>query len=200
MNKLKELISIMNFLAEEFCPQNYNISELKIQTWDDMLLKKYGIQKIKIAAEEIIKTKIYSGFPKISEIIRLIEGDIESIEDIALCQWFCVRDTIEKCGAYASIKYDDLLIHKTIKAMGGWINLCKTSLKNLPWKEKEFIKIYAIFKKQDITDAPEYLPGIHSNYNNSRNLDYQAQAVNIKTKYPTQTKTPKFKLISLPNK
>lgn len=58
-----------------------------------------------------------------------------------------------------SVIFDDPYIHKTVKLMGGWINITSQQEEQKKWIEKEFTEIYenVISKKTDCSDIDKVL-------------------------------------------
>lgn len=185
-NDLKELAVVMNTLAEEY---GIEINEIKIQTWEEILLKPYGIEKIKLAATKILKAdRKFKTFPKISEMIHAIEGDKPKSEEIALSQFMAAKQAIIDVSSYSSVSFDDCIIHKVIDSMGGWPEFCITDNSQWHWKEKEFVERYVRFKAQydasELDYTPEYLPGVHGNSPSNIKLGYKPKIYEVKTNYP----------------
>jgi hypothetical protein len=171
-NNLKELTVIMNIFVDEFCKQDYKLSDIKIQSWDEILLKPYGIEEVKKAATKLLRNHRYSGFPKISDMVAIIENR-DDIEDIATSQWQVVKKNL---NSYASVMFDDPVIHMCISSMGGWIRLCQMQTEEETWKEKDFTKLYKIYSKQEIDNNVLPLMGIHN--------QFSPIIENIKTQHP----------------
>lgn len=120
--------------------------------WD--ILKGYSDIEIKKAVIRSIRELKF--FPKISEIIEMIEGNIEDEAEIA---WLVLKEKIERYGGYISVSFpDNPVIGSLVEAMGGWIKICGTSIEEEKWVKREFIKLYSIMKKR--INHPEQLPGI----------------------------------------
>jgi len=180
---LKKLAVIMAELADEFTDGSYDITDIKIQRWDELLVKKYGIDAISDAAAKLManRSRYEKGFPRIREMIDILEYSDNDFEDIAQEQFLIAKDTITSHGAYRSVQFDDPIIHKVIESMGGWVNFCMTQYKDLPWKEKEFIKYYASYRSlydEGKLDLPRYLQG----------LSPTAQVSEVKTYHPATKK------------
>ena len=175
----KKLIAMMEDLAEEF-DQNINITERKIDRWDRMLLKEYGIDKVAKAADYIIKNRKFNGFPKISDIIEAIEGKKEDIETMALESFIEAKDAITKYGSYENVCFD-LVINRTIESLGTWQDFCMKP--NDHWKQKEFIKNYCMYYREyqagELEQKSRYLAGINNN------PDKRINYINTKHAVPT---------------
>lgn len=129
-------------------------------------LKHLGLPALKRAIEAHIKNPDHGQyFPKPADFIRLIEG---SKEHRALKAWSKVRKAINQIGAYNTVVFDDALIHAVLQEMGGWINLCTTSIKEISFRANEFQKHYMIFLEQPPNSYPKYCCGIIENINNKK--------------------------------
>jgi len=128
--------------------------------WD--ILKGYSDLNIKKAVIRSIRELKF--FPKISEIIEMIEGNIEDEAEIA---WLILKEKIERYGGYKSVSFlNNPVIGSVVEAMGGWIKICDTTIEEEKWVKKEFIKLYPIMKKKN--NHPEQLPGIFEIENNQK--------------------------------
>lgn len=120
--------------------------------WD--ILKGYSDLGIKKAVVKSIRELKF--FPKISEIIEMIEGNIEDEAEIA---WLILKEKIERYDGYISVSFPkNPVIGSVVEALGGWIKICDTTIKEEKWVKKEFIKLYPIMKKKN--NHPEKLSGI----------------------------------------
>jgi len=191
MNKsedLKKIVTIMNDLAEEFEP-DLEISDRRVDRWDRKLLQKYGIKKVEQAADKLIDTKKYKGFPKISDMVEAIEDKIEDIEAIALVQHISAR----QCNVSfdQNVKFDDVLIHATINAMGGWVKFRIVETVQLHWQEEEFIRKYCIFYRQlqkgYLEDQPSGLIGMQGNSPSNTMSDGSPRFQIVHTNHPHET-------------
>lgn len=129
-------------------------------------LKGFELQDVQRALEaHIHNPDCGQYFPKPADVVRFIEG---SGETKALRAWAVVEKAIYQVGSYQSIAFDDALIHAVIEDMGGWIALCATTLKELPFRANEFQKRYMGFVIQKPNRHPQYLVGI-SERDNAKN-------------------------------
>lgn len=141
MNKTEALKQTFNLLEAEYGEQN----NLKKEVWAKVL-GNYPAQKIIDACIECIKTKKF--FPRVSEMIVLIEGDIESEAELA---WLLLKEKMDKVGYYKSVSFpENLVIGAVVEAMGGWLKMFDITVDGEVWVKKEFIKMYPILKKKGI--------------------------------------------------
>lgn len=103
--------------------------------------------------------------PKPSDIAYLIKGDGKSRGPIA---WSKVEKAIRYVGGYSSVVFDDAVIHAVIDDMGGWVRLCNTKIKDLPFKALNFENRYKHYLQIQLEQYPCYLPGIFERDNVSR--------------------------------
>jgi len=151
---LKSLNSLESAFGEKL-----NEDRAKIY-WD--ILKGYSDIEIKKAVVRSIRELKF--FPKISEIIEMVEGNIE---DEAETAWLLLKEKIEKYGGYVSISFpENPVIGSVVESLGGWVKICDTNIKEEKWVKKEFIKLYPIMKKKK--NHPEQLPGIFEIENNRK--------------------------------
>ncbi|EMN7430334.1 hypothetical protein WB904_002863 [Vibrio parahaemolyticus] len=77
--------------------------------------------------------------PKPADITRLIGG---TSSDRALSAWAKVKRGISSAGAYSTVVFDDVLIHTVLTDMGGWEEICRTNVEEMPFVAKEFENRY----------------------------------------------------------
>jgi len=151
---LKSLNSLESAFGEKL-----NEDRAKIY-WD--ILKGYSDIGIKKAVVRSIRELKF--FPKISEIIEMIEGKIEDEAEIA---WLVLKRKIESYGGYRSVSFpNNPAIGSVVEALGGWIGICDVTVAEEKWVKKEFIKLYPIMKKKN--NHPGQLPGIFEIENNQK--------------------------------
>lgn len=128
--------------------------------WD--ILKNYSDIEIKKAVIGSIRGLKF--FPKISEIIEIIEGNIEDEAEIA---WLILKEKIERYDGYMSVSFpENPVIGSVVEVLDGWIRICDITIKEEKWVKKEFIKLYPLMKKKN--NHPEKLPGVFEIENNQK--------------------------------
>lgn len=85
--------------------------------------------------------------PKPADIVRRIDGG--NITKAAAA-WAVVAKAIRTVGSYQTVAFDDPLIHHAIDQMGGWVKLCSTPENELPFRAKDFEKLYMGHKQRGI--------------------------------------------------
>lgn len=94
--------------------------------------------------------------PKPADLVRHIDGDPESA---SLQAWSKVEDAIRRIGPWQSVVFDEPSIMAAIEEMGGWIDLCKVTDKELPFRRNEFTKRYKGYINRPPTAYPNKLKG-----------------------------------------
>lgn len=83
--------------------------------------------------------------PSVFELRQLAGAKSGNVvaKDRPTLAWGEVRRQISRCGYMDSPKFDDQIIHATIRQLGGWIALCDSTSEDLVWREKDFLRTYA---------------------------------------------------------
>ncbi len=102
-------------------------------------------------------------FPKPADIIRQIKGTdkqrSETTTNKAEISWSSIEGQVFSIGSYKSPKIEDGQALAALKAMGGWIKLCGSTVDQLTWKKKEFIELYKTFEQTPVELLPNNMPG-----------------------------------------
>lgn len=91
--------------------------------------------------------------PKIADIRRMLGG---TTQDSALRAWVKVDRAVRGVGTYASVAFDDALIHRVLHDMGGWVGLGTKTEDEWPFVSREFENRYRGYAMRN--DRPEYPP------------------------------------------
>lgn len=165
-------------LAEVY---NRKLSSLLLHTYWNCL-KKYSYAVFEATLWDFLKNPDYAkkNFPSPADWIKAIEGDAESK---SLAAWTEIMRSIRYVGHYESVKFNDLLIHRVIKDMGGWIYLCQQSERDLIFAQKEFERRYQnYYAVKKIVPVPCYLTGQIEHQNKLEGFtEYIPKPRNIKT-------------------
>lgn len=96
--------------------------------------------------------------PRPADVVRLIEGSTQTQGAIA---WAKVERALRSVGSYASVAFDDPLIHVVLSEMGDWPSLCQTTVEDLPFRRRDFERRYASYRAQRVTPPyPSHLVGL----------------------------------------
>lgn len=110
--------------------------------------------------------------PKPADIVKLLQG---TTTDGAMVAWSKVDKAIRQVGTYASVAFDDRIIHAVIQDMGGWVELGRKSEDEWPFVAKEFQTRYRGYRTQGSPgEYPRVLIGIAQAQNSQ--LGFQSQA------------------------
>lgn len=77
--------------------------------------------------------------PKPADVVRLIDG---GSSDAALVAWSKVDRALRTVGPYATVVFDDPLIHYALGNMGGWVHLGQADEKEWPFIRNQFVTLY----------------------------------------------------------
>jgi hypothetical protein len=103
-------------------------------------------------------------FPKPADFIEILNG---TSEDRALNAWLIVENTVKTVGPYASVRFEDPVIHSVIDSLGGWPKFQDCTNRDWTWRQKEFMSRYKAMSHN--TNHPQYLPGILETQNKVKN-------------------------------
>lgn len=137
------------------------ITKFGAQMWFDDL-RKYTLDQIREAFSAHRRDRKNGQFmPKPSDIIRHIEG---APDELSTQAWSKLIGAIKSVGSYSSVCFDDPVIHACVSEMGGWSKVCELEINEIPFKQKEFERLY-LSKTSDsagklVLNAPRYLPGV----------------------------------------
>ena len=106
--------------------------------------------------------------PKPADIVRMLGG---RTQDRALVAWSKVDRAVRSVGTYASVAFDDPLIHRVLHDMGGWVGLGQKTEDEWPFVAKEFENRYRGYAMRGETpDYPQELIGIAEAYNGRKGM------------------------------
>ena len=89
--------------------------------------------------------------PKPADVIKMLRG---SSQDSALVAWSKVDKAVRQVGTYATVAFDDPLIHRVLQDMGGWISLGLKTEHEWPFVAKEFETRYRGYSMRN--EKPEH--------------------------------------------
>jgi len=128
-------------------------------------LVRYDLPDIRRALDAHINDAGDGRFmPKPADLVKHIEGDPESR---SMRAWTLVEDSIGRVGPYQSVVFDDPAIMASIEDIGGWMDICKVTDKELPFKRNEFVVRYKGYLNRPPERHPQKLVGI-TEANNGR--------------------------------
>lgn len=96
--------------------------------------------------------------PKPADLVRILQG---TQTDRALVAWGKVLDAAQRVGAYASVTFDDGVIHAVIEDLGGWQTVCRGEIDELPHLQRRFCDSYRAYARRPDVRYPGRLAGDH---------------------------------------
>jgi Domain of unknown function (DUF6475) len=118
-------------------------------------LRRFEFDAVRRAVDQAISRLKF--FPKVAELIVLIEGDPEVRSHEA---WERVLQTIRHVGYASRVDFQDPAIHAAVQAMGGWRTfwfLDRLPSDELGFKALEFRKLYTAYRRDLPSDTPTVL-------------------------------------------
>lgn len=93
--------------------------------------------------------------PMPSDIIRVLQG---TQTDRALVAWGKVHEGIKSAGAYASVVFDDPIIHAVVVDLGGWVAVCRSTVDELSHLQRRFCDSYRAYaRRPDVAYPPKLI-------------------------------------------
>jgi hypothetical protein len=134
----------------------------QMRAWK-VMFEDLTAEQFKDGIVKTIRSYTFAGFPPIG-VIRDncgAKSGIIATKDRPTLAWGDVRRAISRVGGYDSPKFDDPIIHATIRQLGGWVALCDSTADELVWREKDFLRTYAALSPLNLPDEQiERLTGI----------------------------------------
>ena len=149
--RIDDLESFSELLNGVFDLYGKPISEFAVQIWWDAL-KQYDLPAVMLAFSRHVQNPDVGQFlPKPADVIRMLGG---TTKDSAMSAWSKVDKAVRQVGTYASVAFDDPLIHRAIHDMGGWIALGTRSEDEWPFEANRFVSYYRGYASR--SEQPEY--------------------------------------------
>ncbi len=159
----KVLISIGQIYGKSISPLMVKIY------WE--ILKSYDLASVVRALESHVQDVDVGQFmPKPADVFRILKGDSRTQ---SLQAWTKVDQAIRVVGPYRSVVFDEPVIHQVITEMGGWIKLCATKEKELPFVAKEFQTRFGSYRHKPPQGYPSFLSGISAHQNGCQGYELE---------------------------
>ena len=163
-NKTETLKECFTLLVTEYGDKLTEQQKTNKKELFKKIIGEYPIEKIKEMTMKMIRNRVYSNFPKIAEMIEIIEGNKEEEAELA---WIYLIDKIDEVGHYRSVSFSEYpAVGEIVEKWGGWSRVCDMTFEEETWKKKEFIKLYPIIKKRG--NYPKELAGQFEIDNNNK--------------------------------
>lgn len=147
-------------LALSACAELYGktVSEGAMSLWWQVLAR-FDIESVERAFREAVESSDSGQYmPKPADLVRRLEG---TSADRSLVAWGKVLEAMRHVGAYRSAVFDDGAIHAAIVDMGGWPQVCRTEMDDLPFTQKRFCDLHRAYSARPDSPYPARLQGDH---------------------------------------
>jgi hypothetical protein len=153
-NEMPEFVKLMTGLGMLYGkPMNEFLIDIYWQA-----LQMFTFEAVKTALQTHVQNPDAGQYlPKPADVVRYLEG---SSHTQALQAWSLVARAIRTIGCYESVVFDDPVIHAVIADMGGWLELCRMTEKEMPHRAREFEKRYTAYVLHPPVDYPKQLVGL----------------------------------------
>ena len=131
-------------------------------------ISRYSDEQINNALSDAVRKSKF--FPRLAELIEMIEGPAPTRQDRAALAWSELIGAIEKHGSYKSVIFADTAITAAVKAMGGWLQVCSWTEEELHWRQKEFMQLYGGLQAQK--GLPKRLAGREEIENSAEGYEF----------------------------
>lgn len=142
-----------------------DLSDFAVAVWAQAC-EAFDVQQVsKALSAHLMDPERGQFMPKPADIVRQLQG---TSTDRSLVAWGKVLDAMQRVGAYASVCFDDGLIHASITDMGGWMQLCRSEIDDLPFLQKRFCDGYKAYASRGEVRYPATLVGEHEISNGAK--------------------------------
>ena len=104
-----------------------------------------------------------SFLPKPSDIRQVLFGSKKDVEQNIECkaelEWSAIEKQVSSVGSYGTPKIDNKQAQAVLSGMGGWVQLCASTVDQLTWKKKEFISMYKNIENTPLEMLPNNISG-----------------------------------------
>lgn len=91
--------------------------------------------------------------PQPADLMAFLEGTSSDRGNLA---WTKLETAVQRVGTYASVVFDDALIHRVVADMGGWMEFGRKTTDAWPFVKNEFVKRYRDYASRRA--SPDYQP------------------------------------------
>lgn len=163
--------AVTKILAGVYSFYRADLTSFHTRTWLNALAN-YSLEQINDAFNQHLSDPESGQFlPKPADIVKQLQG---THGDRALVAWGKVYGAIERVGAWASVQFDDQIIHAVIEDMGGWVKINSTKMDELPFTQKRFCDTYRAYSRRGELKWPPYLPGLTETSNTANGFKQPA--------------------------
>ena len=125
------------------------------------LLEDIPENKFITGINNMLRERVFSNLPMPAEIREYSLGLKEDEMMVRINRAkLLLNKGISKAGIYNDVVFEDPVIHLCIDSIGGWINFCKKSSKEVEdWLKWDFLKLYRSFSTRKQTTLSLVLEG-----------------------------------------
>lgn len=128
-----------------------DVSEFSLSVWWEAM-RPYDLAAVRQAFSRHAMNPDGGQFaPKPADVVKMLAG---TSNDRALLAWAKVDKAVRSVGSYQTVAFDDLLIHRVLQDMGGWIVLGTKTEDDWPFVANEFENRYRGYAMRG--EKPEY--------------------------------------------
>lgn len=129
-------------LIKVFALYDKPLTDVVLSVWWEAL-QPYALQEVTRALTAHVRNPDSGSYlPKPADVIKGITGGNANAAQAA---WSKVDSAVRRKGPYASVAFDDAIIHRVIADMGGWIRLNAKTSEEWPFVQREFETRYRGF-------------------------------------------------------
>lgn len=153
------MVGVMSFYGKD-------LSRFALDVWW-AALERYDLAAVTQAFNRWLANPDQGSFaPKPADVIRMLAG---STQDKAFAAWAKVDRAVRSVGCYASVAFDDPIIHRVIHDMGGWVGLGQKTEDEWPFVARNFENIYRGYAARgEVPDYPAVLIGVAEAFNGQK--------------------------------
>ena len=100
--------------------------------------------------------------PKPADLVRTLRG---TVADRSLVAWGKLLSAMQHVGAYRSVCFDDPAIHAAVVDMGGWQQVCRSEVDDLPFVQKRFCESHRTYSQRKDMPYTPFLVGVSDDSN-----------------------------------
>jgi hypothetical protein len=154
----KDKPSFMQLMTDAMAFYRQDVSNFALGVWWEAC-KGFDLEQVtKAITAHAMDPERGQFAPKPADVVRQLQG---TRTDRSLVAWGKVLDAMQRVGAYTSVVFDDGLIHAVVEDLGGWVEMCRGELKDLPHVERRFCESYRAYVAKGDVQFPAMLPGVH---------------------------------------
>lgn len=147
-----------------------DLSKFAVQVWMQAC-EAFDVEQVtKALSAHLMDPERGQFMPKPADIVRNLQG---TRTDRSLLAWGKVLDAMQRVGAYQSVVFDEPAIHAAIEDLGGWPQICRGEMKDLPFVEKRFCDSYKAYITTGNFGFSGELAGVHALENHAKGFRTQ---------------------------